>query len=107
MFTEKQLEFLNTKKSFTTEDASKVGITRRQLRGTKEMVCFGKFPMKHGKGKMLINLWTYDGELAKLAKFAKKQARIKPEEAKDLVDRVEAIVREKLGNFIEIEKENV
>jgi|CXWL01.1.fsa_nt_gi hypothetical protein len=97
MLTLEQETFLQTKKIFTTSEARKVGFNKKSLKKIDTIVCLGSFPQPVKNGVSLQSLWTNDAELAELVKTVKKVKKQGQEAIVGLVNRVEEIVRGKLG----------
>lgn len=102
---EKEIEWLKSRKVFTTSEATKFGIDKKRLKALEGVVCLGTFPQEVGGYPRLESFWTYDQELDTLAKSAKKIKKHGQEATKNLVNRVEEIVREKLGFNVETKTE--
>jgi hypothetical protein len=104
-------EFFEENKIFTTTKARIQGLSKSDLKSDKEVVCLGTFPMriinKEGTtpNTRMESVWCRDGELALLIKKSKKINKDNKVEVKELVTKIEGIIRDKLGYNMETDND--
>jgi hypothetical protein len=95
-------DFFENHKVFTTSQAKKAGYDKKWLKGNKDVVQLGTFPVRTAKnGRVILEkIYTHNPNLARLVERGQKLAKrnIEPtEEAKQLVATIEKTVSQLLG----------